>query len=217
MNCGEFYILSLKWTRSGLRDSRFWGANEAYWIAYYAFCHDVVGVRYDPARSAQLDLWAEVSRSASWWWPYRWLCFVADRPAEVHWETDRERPRLHRTAGPVLRFRDGWEVYAVRGVRMSTERGQAMASGLLTAQQIRDEPNAEVRRVLMGVYNGDDPGRWARDVGATILHEDVDPMGRPRRLLRYRFAKRELALESPRRTEPRSRGLFESLTSCGTK
>jgi len=59
-----------------------------------------------------------------------------------------------------------------------------MAAGQLTAKQISEEPNAEVRRVLVGTYNLGDTGRYLRDLGAQVIHSDVDQLGLPRRLLR---------------------------------
>jgi hypothetical protein len=109
---------------------------------------------------------------------------MSDRPAEIHWETDRDIPRLHRVDGPALRFRDGWDVHCVRGVLMPRADGRAMADGTITARQILDQSNAEVRRVLVDVYDRTEKGRWLRDVGADVIHSDVDWMGRPRRLLR---------------------------------
>ena len=94
------------------------------------------------------------------------------------------RHRLHRIDGPALAWPDGYAVYAVHGIRLAPDRGAAMASGSLTALQIRGEPNAEVRRVLIDAYNRGDTGRYMRDVGAEVIHADVDQLGLSRRLLR---------------------------------
>jgi hypothetical protein len=92
------------------------------------------------------------------------------------------RHRLNCTDGPALAWPDGYAVYAVSGIRLTPERGVAMAAGTLTARQILEEPNAEVRRVLVNTYNAGDSGRWVSDLGAEPIHEDVDALGLPRRL-----------------------------------
>ena len=47
-----------------------------------------------------------------WWWPYRQFCIVSERPSEVH---TADGPHLHNDAGPAVRFRDGWCVWAIDG------------------------------------------------------------------------------------------------------
>jgi len=95
-----------------------------------------------------------------------------------------DRQRLHCVDGPALAWPDGYAVYAISGIRLAPERGAAMAAETLTARQILDEPNAEVRRVLVATYNRGDSGRWVRDLDAQPVHVDVDAMGHPRRLYR---------------------------------
>ena len=63
------------------------------------------------------------------------------------WEPDRERPRLHGLDGPAVRFRDGWSVYAVRGVRVPEKIVEHPE--LVTVADIDGERNAEVRRVML--------------------------------------------------------------------
>ena len=141
-------------------------------------------VPFDSEKSTHLDLWAEIARSAYWWWPFEGICIISDRPSEIHWEKDRDLPRLHNVTGPALRFRDGWDMYCIRGVLLPRAEGVALTSGAITAQEILNQSNAEVRRVLVETYNQGDRGRWIRDLGARPIHTDVDLMGRPRRLFK---------------------------------
>jgi hypothetical protein len=94
---------------------------------------------------------------------------------------------LHSTDGPAVGFRDGWGVYAIHGVRVPADIIEDNAS--ITVERIEAEQNAEVRRVLIERYKGgrDKDGgaaAYLRDSGATIVHEDTDLLGAPRRLLR---------------------------------
>src|SRR5690606_24228480 len=63
-------------------------------------------------------------------------------------------------------------------------RDAAITAGNFTAQGCRDQPNAEGRRGVIQRYNQGDTGRYLRDIGATVIHEDTDALGLPRRLLR---------------------------------
>jgi hypothetical protein len=150
-----------------LGESHFFGQQDSYWIAYYLFASEVLGVRYD--RAGDLALWAEIAQSCGWWWPYRGLCVVADRPAEVHWD-QQASPRLHCATGPALAFRDGWKVYAWHGTRVPAEwidqpdrRNPRLA---LTW------PNIEQRRALAEMIGWE---RILQDLHPTVVDQDPDP------------------------------------------
>jgi hypothetical protein len=138
-------------------------------------------VRVTDEQEKRLQIWERLARAA--FMVFSWAgCTILVQHPEVAAFDDRHR--LHRVDGPALAWADGYGVYAVHGIRLTPERGAAMASGAITAAQIRDEPNAEVRRVLVTAYNAGDTGRYLRDVGAAVIHEDKDALGWPRRLLR---------------------------------
>jgi hypothetical protein len=164
---------------SSLR-SAYLGQESAYWVSFYAFCRDVVGVPYDAQKSLDLDLWSEVVKSCGWWWPFDGLCIVANRPESICWEPGRMPERLHCTTGPSVRYRDGWMVHSLRGVRVPGDVIDDLAK--LTAERIDAEPNAEVRRVLIEHYG---PERFVVDSGAEVVDQDIEQPGdRARRLLR---------------------------------
>lgn len=106
---------------------------------------------------------------------------LVQHPTVAAFDTEH---RLHRVDGPALEWSDGYAVYAVHGIRLTPERGKAMADRTLTTEHIRDESNAEVRRVLVSAFNDGDSGRYLRALDAKIIHADVDALGLPRRLLR---------------------------------
>jgi len=88
--------------------------------------------------------------------------------------------RPHRIDGPYIRWRDGVELHHIHGIRVLPK----VTAGEFTAQEARDEPNAEVRRVMIQRYNQGDTGRYLSDIGAKVIHEDKDALGLPRRLFR---------------------------------
>ena len=156
-----------------------WGQCEAYWSCYYRFAIDI-GVRVTDEQERRLRIWERLAKATYMVFSWRGVSILVQHPTVAAFD---DRRRLHRIDGPALEFADGYGVYAVHGIRLSPERGEAMAKGTLTAQQIRDERNAEVRRVLIGAYDRGNAGRWMRDVGASVIDSDIDPHGRPRRLL----------------------------------
>jgi hypothetical protein len=140
-----------------------WGQQDAHWIENFAFYRDILGVRYAPPLSERVDWWADLVRSCLWWRPYRQICLLSDRPAEIHWIDGQ---RLHNDAGPALRFRDGWCVWALEGVPVDEDvvlrpKNQSLPT-------IRGERDAEVKRIRIERYG---PARYLAEVGALVIDE----------------------------------------------
>jgi hypothetical protein len=107
------------------------------------------------------------------------FCIIADRPSVLAIEYVNGRGRLHNATGPAKRYSgDGWSIYAIHGVRVPPQVIEAPET--LTAEQIRKEPNAEVRRVMIDRFGA---ARYLRAIGAQVRHEDTDQFGFARRLL----------------------------------
>ena len=121
----------------------FWGQMDAYWIAYYLFCRDVLGVKYDAEKSRHLDLWGDIAQSCGWWWCYEGYVIVSDRPDVVRMEAHGDAERLHCENGPAVRFRDGGSVYAIHGVIVP--ESLIMNPGSITVAQIEAERNETIR------------------------------------------------------------------------
>lgn len=158
-----------------------WGQTEMYWLGWYRFAIDRVGVKVTEEQERRLAIRERLARAFYGVITVNAVEIAIQHPISISFD---DRERLHRIDGPALLFADGYAVHALHGIRLTPELGVAMVKKTLTAQQIRDERNAEVRRVLVGVYNAGDSGRYLRDVGAVVVHEDTDALGLPRRLLR---------------------------------
>jgi hypothetical protein len=117
-----------------------WGQQDAYWVAYYLYGAEI-GATYREDDRAVLDLWAELCRSCMWWWPYRDVCIVSDRPEMIRFDGDR----LHNPDGPAVRFRDGWSVWSIDGILVDEQI--VLHPETQTIDQIRGEQNAEVKRI----------------------------------------------------------------------
>ncbi|GAA3829904.1 DUF6745 domain-containing protein [Streptomyces chiangmaiensis] len=130
------------------------GQHDAAWLAAFD--------GQDGGRT--LDGTAAVARAAGWWWPYERAVIVCERPTELHRD---EAGRLDRGDGPALAFPDGFALHAWRGMPVPAE----FLSGLvgLTPRRIREEENAELRRVMLEYYGYD---RYLEESGAEPVQRD---------------------------------------------
>jgi hypothetical protein len=111
-----------------------------------------------------LNAIADVARSAGWWWPYERVVVLTERPTVIHRDN---LGRLHHGDGPALSYPDGWSLFAWRGMPIPARVAQQLPH--LTVGQIREEANAEVRRVMLEYFGFD---RYLRESGAKQLHRD---------------------------------------------
>ena len=129
------------------------GQHEAAWLSAFDTDED----------SAVAGL-AQVARAAGWWWPYAELAVISERPTELHRD---EAGRLDRGDGPALAYPDGFALHAWRGLPVPGEFLDQLGS--LTPARIRDEENAELRRVMLEHYGYD---RYLAESGAKPVHRD---------------------------------------------
>ncbi|WP_018561035.1 MULTISPECIES: DUF6745 domain-containing protein [unclassified Streptomyces] len=108
---------------------------------------------------------AAVARNAGWWWPYERTAVVAERPLELHRD---EAGRLDRGDGPALAFADGFALHAWRGMPVPAEFLDGLAR--LTPGRIRQEENAELRRVMLEHYGYE---RYLEESGAEPVQRDA--------------------------------------------
>lgn len=121
------------------------GQQDSYWIAFYLFCRDVVGVKYNSEKSAHLDLWANIARSSGWWYPYEGVCIICERPKHVRMDSQE---RIHDYSLPAVEFRDGWRVYAIHGVRVP-EKYVLTPADKINPEEVLKESNAEIRTAVI--------------------------------------------------------------------
>ncbi|MFF3095606.1 DUF6745 domain-containing protein [Streptomyces cyaneofuscatus] len=126
--------------------------------------HDAAWLAAFDGRGDRLRGLAEVARNAGWWWPYERAVVISERPEALHRD---EAGRLDHGAGPALAYRDGFALYAWRGMPVPADFLADLAS--LTPQRIREEENAELRRVMLEYYGYD---RYLTESGAEPVHRD---------------------------------------------
>lgn len=99
-----------------------------------------------PERSELLEALALLVSNAGWIVPHQHVCWLGERPELLKVDI---RGRLHGERGPALRYRDGWEVHAWKGVRIPawlTEQPEAICVG-----GIDRERDPFVRRCMIEV------------------------------------------------------------------
>nr|WP_143838088.1 hypothetical protein [Nitrospira cf. moscoviensis SBR1015] len=122
----------------------FWGRHELYWPAYYLWPHEYVRPMHTDEQMERLGWWLVLSEHCGWWQPFEGVVFACEPPMS---QTVDDAGRLHNESGPAMMCRDGWPVYAWHGVRVPAwviERPED-----ITADKINQEPNSEVRRVML--------------------------------------------------------------------
>jgi hypothetical protein len=136
-----------------------WGQHEAGYLSWFDTFR-----RFGLKCCDRMGGLIKVAQCAGWWWPMRGVVILTERPSELHRD---EQGGLHSESGPAVLYRDGWGVWAIHGVRVSEQI--VMRPESLTGGQIRDEPNAEVRRVMVERFGHE---RFIRESGARLVQED---------------------------------------------
>jgi hypothetical protein len=137
-----------------------YGQHDASWLGWLdAFTQ--FGLADIVAPAAGLT---RIAESSGWWWPFAGAIIFTDRPARLRRD---ERGRLHSDDGAAIQYPDGWGIYAWHGVRVA--EAVILRPEQLTIEQIRNEPNAEVRRVMLERFGFD---RYLSASGAIPVHAD---------------------------------------------
>lgn len=152
-----------------------YGQHDANWLAFYEFFKDVCGLVEET--ESLTGLW-EVAKASGWYLPYTsddgkegrvWHC---ERQTALHLD---DRGRMHCTTGPAISFEDGTKIYYIAGVHI-TKPHIVESPKDITIEEIEKEPNAEVKRVMVDMYESERAGRSRGDFilnsGAVAIHRD---------------------------------------------
>jgi hypothetical protein len=171
------------------------GQHDAAWVARYDVFARIGLATYLDDDQDQLSLWAELARSTGWWWPGEGMCVMAERPTEIHTESQPDgfhgELRLHRDDGPAVLYADGVQVHVLHGTHVPE-----WVINAPTVERIHAERNVEVRRSAIerigwGAYieqarlrlvgTTGDPGNPGSDLHLYDVPREL--WGRPARLL----------------------------------
>jgi len=121
----------------------------------------------DAKLSAQLDNHMTIMKSIGPWYPFNDFVIMTDRPEVIKRDDDG---RLHAEHGPALKYRDGYELHALDGVRVPQEW---TAGKFPPSAEILNLTNPEQRAVACK-YVG-----WhtmLEGLDAKLVNEDEDPL-----------------------------------------
>ena len=121
----------------------------------------------------------EMTESAGFYWTLDDVCFVSDRPAQIHRD---QAGRLHCETAPAIAYSGtDWGLYCWHGFTIPPSHHWIIADkAKLSPDSIDAETNAELRRVMLEVYGFD---RYFAERKAKVMRRDVDGNGHARRLL----------------------------------
>jgi hypothetical protein len=137
------------------------GPDDLSWLGVYEYLRNVLGLRDETA--PLLGLW-QIAINLGWLEPHEKTCWLAERPALLRGDP---QDRLHNPSGPALRFRDGWSLWAWKGVevpRWIIERPER-----ITLAAIDIESNVQIRRCMIEIMT---PDRFVKLGGATRVAQD---------------------------------------------
>ena len=137
-----------------------WAGAESYITA----ARDILGLRLE--EHAAYEAWEQCSIEGGFRFMHDEFCLVSDFPDRILVD-DANRP--HCDNGPSHRWRDGWSLWHIHGVRVTEQI--VMRPDTITVEQIRAENNAEVRRVMIDRYGEE---RYIIDSGMKpIAHDEA--------------------------------------------
>jgi hypothetical protein len=164
-----------------------YGQHDANWLGWLAFFGDVLSLQC-VKRAHGLS---EIARSCGWWWPLDGAVILTERPIALHRNAEG---RLHNEGGPALLYPDGWGIWAINGARVPTQVIEAPET--LTPEQVKSEPNTEVRRHMLDRYGGLRgslaAGKWISDMGLKAISElDITDKMQPSGLSIWRLSNKD--------------------------
>ena len=131
----------------------------AGWCAYLVAFRDVLGLRLKEHEA--FAHYEQAAREGGFRVMHEEFCMVSDFPLLLK-KDEQDRP--HCSDGPSHKWRDGWSLYHWHGVRIPKhviERPET-----ITIEEIKEEKNAEVRRVMILRYGHE---RYVRDAKLRVV------------------------------------------------
>ncbi len=139
-----------------------YGSHDASWLSFYSFFSAHFGLS---EKAAGLF---DVARECGWVWPFEGCAIITDRPDVIRMSDDK---LLHCEDGPAIRYRDGFSVYAWRGVRVPGNWIEQKES--IHPSEILSCENVEQRAAGVAILGME---RMLDSLEHRILDSDPDPM-----------------------------------------
>lgn len=156
----EFSEDQIKTKLRELINSCVYGNQDVAWLAFFDYFHQI-GIE----ECTRLNPLMELSKRVSWYLPMEDIIILSPLPSVLKIENGN----LSCRNGPALKYGDTFEVYAIEGIVLPKKA--IMAPETLTLDEVKNEPNQEVRRLLRNIY-GD--GRYLKDIKAKVIDADYE-------------------------------------------
>lgn len=137
------------------------GPDDLSWLSTFEYLRGVLALKAET--EPLLGLWL-LAGNAGWLQPHAQTCWLCERPDLLC--TDGN-DRLHHPTGPVLRFRDGFSIFAWRGVELP--RALIEYPDRITLAAIDAQTNVQIRRCMIEIMT---PRRYVAEGGAKRIAED---------------------------------------------
>ena len=133
------------------------------WSAYLSGFRDVLGLKLP--EHEKYASWEACTIEGGYRYMHEDFCMVSDRPKTLL-KDDENRP--HCEDGPSHEWRDGFKLWHWHGVRIDDAQKHIIENPeRITWQEIENEANAEIRRVMISRYGAE---RYVVDSGAEVVH-----------------------------------------------
>lgn len=113
--------------------------------SYYQAMSDL-GMPFLGFHKNLINLWQQMNKACHWWFPFRNTLILSDRHSQLHVDG---RGRPHNTQGPAVEYRDGWKLYAWKGIMVPEQIIEQPET--ITANGIMKETNTEIRRTMVDI------------------------------------------------------------------
>ncbi len=114
----------------------------SWWDCYLTAYRDVLGLRLP--QYEKYESWERCAKHGGFRMMHEEFCVVSDRPQVLLIDAEN---RPHCEDGPSHQWRDGWSLYHWHGVKVPAKAIEAPDT--ITADDVRQEENQEVRRILI--------------------------------------------------------------------
>jgi hypothetical protein len=134
-------------------------------IPFYDYlCDEFPNLPVGPSNRRKAKTYLNLLKQTQYILPYDRVAFVSERPLVLKQDA---QGRLHSDHGPALAFADGFRIYSWHGATISERVIDNPES--LTVEDIENQRNAEIRRVMIERYGME---RYIRTSGAREIHSD---------------------------------------------
>lgn len=119
------------------------GQHDVYWLSFYDFFINETNIIKDHKLQGIIEL----AKHCGWYWPFKDVVILTEKPILLKRDDDN---RLHCEDGPALLYSDNFSLWKWHGVTVPDY--VITHPETITIQQIDNEENAEVRRIMIERY-----------------------------------------------------------------